>query len=195
MSQVTLTPFSRENTDIILRWRNSEKIRKNMLNSEIISNSQHQKFLGTLEEDSSKLYYLVNLKSQPVAALYLISLGNQEVTWGCYIGADKMIPGLFPALFVLAGQLAFRYPATKILRSEVADNNDNPIKLNKFLNIPLTSKNQHTKHDGSTQTFFEYKLEVTSFEKKREKALSIIPKSLRSSIQNPIIEDTANGYT
>ena len=195
MPTLSLTPFSKRNANIIIEWRNSNKIRKNMLNDSIIKEDEHDNFLENLENDSSKKYYLVSLDNQPVAALYLIDIGESEVTWGCYIGAAKIIPGLFPALFVSAGSLAFYYPETNVLRSEVAENNDNPIKLNRFLGIPISSRNTYAGSNHENRNFFEYKLEKANFESAKNKAWSIMPKRLKDSVQNLTIENIHDGHS
>ena len=129
MADLKLVPFGVENAEQVLHWRNSERVRKNMIDDTIITPEQHSVFLSRLQGDSARKYFVVELRGEPVAAIYFAELGGTEVTWGCYVGVEKVIPGLFVALAAIAINFAFKYPETLALRSEVARHNQSPIKI------------------------------------------------------------------
>lgn len=188
MSDLRLVPFSDENSPIILAWRNSERIRGNMLDDSIIERRVHDEFLKALESDESRAYFVVELRGAPVAALYFAGLGNDEVTWGCYIGIEKPIPGLFVALVLVATKYAFNLPSTRILRSEVAAHNRNPIKLNQFLGIPESARLTRLTATGRTVEFIEYKISAELLDSVSSKANKIIPSSIKKLFESVSLE-------
>lgn len=188
MSDLRLVPFSDENSDIVMAWRNSDRIRTNMLDDSIIESQAHRKFLTALESDGTREYFVVELRGVPVAALYFTGLGGKEVTWGCYIGTEKAIPGLFVALVVVATKYAFSTPSTGVLRSEVAVHNSNPIKLNRFLGIPESARITKLTSSGKNVEFIEYKLSADLLNDVMSKANKAMPSSLRQSCEEVSLE-------
>lgn len=188
MSELKLVPFCFENSSIVLSWRNSDRIRKNMLDNSMIDIKQHQNFLNSLESDSSRSYFVVMLKKTPVAAIYFTGLGSKEVTWGCYIGSERTIPGLFAALVVIATNYSFSWSNTDVLRSEVAAHNANPKKMNDFLGIPEVGRFTRLTSSGSYVDFIEYKLSNNLKENVITKAYTILPRSLRKSCDSILME-------
>jgi hypothetical protein len=59
MKIVNFTDLSQEDYKTILSWRDSDKVRKNMLNSNIISGKEHFSLVKQLKQDSSKEYFSV----------------------------------------------------------------------------------------------------------------------------------------
>ena len=53
MADLKLVPFGFENAEQVLNWRNSERVRKNMIDDTIITPKQHSLFLTKLRDDSS----------------------------------------------------------------------------------------------------------------------------------------------
>jgi hypothetical protein len=183
MKGFKLVPFSQDNADRVLGWRNSEKIRSNMLDDSVIEHSAHKKFLAVLAEDDSMAYFVVEFKGAPVATIYFTGLGSDKVTWGCYIGSEKTIPGLFVAIVVIAVKYSFSLPTTRILRSEVAVYNSNPIKLNRFLGIPETSRFSRSTRTGREVEFIEYCLTSEELNGVLAKAEKVMPSSVKQSCE------------
>jgi hypothetical protein len=183
-----LTHFSQDNTDRVLGWRNSEKIRLNMLDDSIIERSAHKKFLLCLGANDSMAYYVVEFNGAPVATIYFTGLGSGKVTWGCYIGPGKIIPGLFVAIFVIAAKYSFGLSTTRILRSEVAAYNFNPIKLNRYLGIPETSRFIRSTKTGREVEFIEYCLTSEEHNSIITKAEKVMPSSVKKSCQEFMLE-------
>lgn len=188
MSQIKLVPYSRENMTTVLRWRNSKRIRLNMLDDSIITEYSHQKFLKNLAIDYSKVYFVVELNGLSVASICFTGLDTPCVTWGCYIGSIKPIPGLFLAMVLIAAQYAFSFPGTMALRSEVAVHNLNPIKLNKYLGISETARFMKTTTCGNNVEFIEYHLHSDEVCIVINKALKVMPSSMKKSYEKIILE-------
>ena len=188
MSGFKLVPFAPQNSSIVLAWRNSKRIRSNMLDDSIIESSDHGNFLELLAEDQSRAYFVVELRDTPVATLYFTGLGGEEVTWGCYIGSEKTIPGLFVALVIIAIKYSFGFATTNILRSEVAAHNANPIKLNRFLGIPESARFFRSTSRGEKVEFIEYRLTSVAVESIISKAKKVTPSSIKRSYETFTLE-------
>lgn len=188
MSDLNLVPFSDNNIPIVLAWRNSDRIRENMLDDSVIKTENHREFLRALESDGTRAYFVVELRGTPVAAIYFTGLGGREVTWGCYIGTEKTMPGLFVALVIIAAKYSFRLPSTNTLRSEVAAHNANPIKLNRFLGIPESARLSRLTSSGRAVEFIEYQLSGDLFNRVIDKAKKIMPSSLKNSCESIALE-------
>ena len=174
---------------MVLEWRNSRRIRTNMLDDSITLESCHRKFLNSLAVDPSKAYFVVELNGLPVASIYFTDLDTSCVTWGCYIGVEKLIPGLFIALLILAAKFAFYHYQARTLRSEVAAHNDNPIRLNRFVGIQKGQNIKKITSGGVETEFIEYRFERCEFNSVCEKALKIMPSSVKEAVGNYVLED------
>lgn len=188
MNQLKLVPFSENNMSIVLAWRNSSRIRLNMINNSVISETDHLAFLKILDCDPSKKYFVVELNDYPVASIYFVNLDSSTVTWGCYIGIEKPVPGLFIALVVMAGKFVFDYCQAKVLRSEVAEHNESPIKLNKYIKIPEKRRVVRVTKEGKDLEFIEYELDRSKFFSVSENALKIMPSSVKEALENFYLE-------
>ena len=111
------------------------------------------------------------------------------MTWGCYIGSEKAIPGLFVGLVIIAIKYSFSFPATESMRSEVASHNANPIKLNRFLGIPETGRILRYTSSGREVEFIEYRLVSGTIEPVLNKATKVIPSSIRTACENLKLEN------
>lgn len=188
MSGFKLVPFSPGNSATVLAWRNSERIRSNMLDDTVIKSGDHSNFLARLAEDQSRAYFVVELRNTPVATLYFTGLGSDGVTWGCYIGSEKPIPGLFVALVMIAIKYSFSLTTTNTLRSEVAEHNANPIKLNRFLGIPESARFRRSTSSGDQVEFIEYRLTSGGLDNVIEKAQKVMPTSIKQSYETMKLE-------
>lgn len=188
MKKFSFIDFSEKNAPLVLRWRNSQRVRTNMLDDSVISEESHRIFLRNLNQDLSKAYFIVAMDKKPVGCIYFTDLDTSTVTWGCYIGEEKPIPGLFIAFLLLAANFAFSKQQVKVLRSEVAYNNQSPIKLNKFLGIPEIKRTERVTTSGERKNFIEYELNKNDFDSVHKKSLKVLPSSIRMLIDKSALE-------
>lgn len=188
MKNLTLTPFNEDNAPTVLAWRNSERVRLNMIDNSIISEQDHYAFLQSLKGNTAKAYYLVKLDRNPIGSISFVDMDSKTPAWGCHLGTEKLIPGLFPALVFIAAQHIFITTAAEVLKSEVAAHNNNPISLNKFIGIPLITSLEKTTTKGDTVLFHQYELAKTDLNTVSDKLLKILPSSMRQAAQNFTID-------
>ena len=84
-----------DDRDIVLEWRNKDRIRKNMFNSEIINYTEHCNWMQSIISDPLKLYFIAydRKNDNPIGLACLVNinrkLGNCE--WAFYIGEDSYL--------------------------------------------------------------------------------------------------------
>lgn len=81
--------------ELVLRWRNSEHIRKFMYRDNIISLDEHQAWFNRIEKDKTKIYLIFLHKDQPVGLLYFTEIDylNSNCMWGFYLGESDIPKG------------------------------------------------------------------------------------------------------
>jgi len=93
--------------DIVLTWRNADPIRSVMYNDHIITPSEHKQWFARLEESSSSVHLIFELKGRPVGTVYYSDIDrmNRKCFWGFYLGEE----GLPSATGLLMGILGMGY--------------------------------------------------------------------------------------
>ncbi len=83
--------LSLEEKLMILEWRNSEKVRRMMVNKEIIAQEDHLKFIEGLSERDDCYYWLVSKSGVNIGVLDLIHVDydKDEAEMGFYINPDE----------------------------------------------------------------------------------------------------------
>jgi len=182
MNEVVLIPFSRSNAEMVLAWRNSPRIRENSIDNAIISADSHAAFLDSLAEDNSRHYFVVEVNGQPQAVLSFVGIGRERVLWGCYIGSEKVQPGMFPMLACIGISYAFRFGTTQYLDSEVAAHNSAPLKFNKFLGLHETSLIEKKTSSGHNVSFYQFSLPRAQMDAVLNKARKVMTASRKKML-------------
>ena len=89
----------------ILEWRNSDKVRSNMINQEIISPEAHLSYCEKLKHNKSTLLFRVSVNQIPCGMVNFANLNykNRTGEYGLYVVDER--PGIGPYL----GRLAIYY--------------------------------------------------------------------------------------
>ncbi|MDL2226365.1 hypothetical protein LJB86_01755 [Deltaproteobacteria bacterium OttesenSCG-928-M10] len=75
---------------LIWQWRNSERVRRRMINQEMIEFDAHQRWVTGLTQRNDCRYFLVHDGPRPIGSLYFTSIDQAEKTaeWGFYLGLN-----------------------------------------------------------------------------------------------------------
>ncbi|RDV25046.1 GNAT family N-acetyltransferase [Alteromonas aestuariivivens] len=88
--QVELIPLSSQHLGLLRKWRNSARVRLNMINSGQISEEQHQTWFDGLKSDPSQQHWVAYYKGIPFGATNLKAFAGKE------IGSSAVLePGLY----------------------------------------------------------------------------------------------------
>jgi len=122
-----ITKVSKKITDLVRNWRNSEDIKKNMINDHHISQEEHKEWLKNLKTEKNAKAWVINCDNKPIGLVYLLNINyDKKVTdWGLYI-ADKSfknrgiglvsIKKLINYIFI---EMNFNKMTTKVLENNV----------------------------------------------------------------------------
>jgi UDP-4-amino-4,6-dideoxy-N-acetyl-beta-L-altrosamine N-acetyltransferase len=77
----------------VLLWRNKERVRKCMINQDIISEEEHRKWLKQLRNSITQKFWITFFEDTPFGIVNLnnIDSANLISEWGFYIGEEKFL--------------------------------------------------------------------------------------------------------
>lgn len=105
--EYALRPLVEGDLDLVLAWRNSERVRRFMFTSHIISPAEHKAWFDRLAASATDRCLIFERLGQPlgVASFTGISGPHKRAVWGFYIGIEDAPKGLGSAL----GRLSLKY--------------------------------------------------------------------------------------
>lgn len=95
--------------EIVLKWRNSERIRCNMYSDHLITMDEHIRWFLRLQQKRDAIYSIFEYKHCPVGVVYLTDLDskNNKCSWGFYLGEEQLPSGIGSIMGLLGLELAF----------------------------------------------------------------------------------------
>jgi len=85
-----LQKINENNYKKILPWRNQELVRKNSLDSKIISEDEHDSWWKNVKEDSSKSWLIYKEENIECGVVSFHSINDESAYWGFYFAEDKL---------------------------------------------------------------------------------------------------------
>ncbi len=81
-----------EEKELVLKYRNTDRVRLNMINNDIIPMEQHLNWLDSLKNMEDCKYYIVYINNISVAAFYFTSIdyANKKAEWGFYLFEENI---------------------------------------------------------------------------------------------------------
>lgn len=131
-----LRPIVAADADLILRWRNSDAVRRAMFHDAIISPDEHKAWFQRALTGSAGIHQILEFKGKPVGCNNFTSISAEHSTafWGCYIGEPTAVPpGAGARLGYLALSHAFEALLLRKLSSEVIAFNGPALSWNRSL--------------------------------------------------------------
>ena len=184
-----LRPYRPENAEAVLYWRNQPRVLANMTNDRPISPADHAQFLAGLEGDASREYFLLERGQQVLAGLSLVDIGQATEHWGCFLCSDGVMPGLFPALLVLAADRAFDQHGADTLASQVVECNLAPQRLNRYLGIAATETQTIQRPVAGETRLLEYRLNRSDWPPTRVRACKLLTSALQKNLEQIPLAD------
>lgn len=92
MREYCLRKIEFDDLQLILRWRNEEKIRKNMFDDKMISWQEHLHWFEQLQKNSSKDCQLFCIDGNPIGIVNFSDIDEtyrKQCVWGFYVGSDN----------------------------------------------------------------------------------------------------------
>lgn len=92
--KVILEPISKEDTPLIVKWRNNEKVRKNFIFQETFTEEMHNHWMDTKVAKGEVAQFIIRLKEtkEAIGSVYFrdIDYNKKQAEYGIFIGEDTM---------------------------------------------------------------------------------------------------------
>ncbi len=157
----SFSPVSEDMIEKIRIWRNSKRVRENMLDDSIIEPHQQRIWFNNLSNTPSKQYKVFYQDSKPIGMLYFSEINLRSCVWGCYVGEEAIWPGTGVLLAIAALDYAFNHLEVDKLRAEVFEHNISPIRMHQAFGYrTMRDRNVTTKNGRQVRLLcFEYSQE------------------------------------
>lgn len=130
-----LRDLDKNDLDIVLQWRNSDRVRQNMYTDQIISLDKHLDWFANIKANQSCVYLICEFQNNPIGLISFteIDLINKKSYWAFYLGDIAAPKGSGAVMEFLALEYAFNLINIRKLCCEVFVFNNSVVKLhNKF---------------------------------------------------------------
>ena len=122
MPQITLRNLHANDSDSILKWRNSPTVSDSMYGDHIISDTEHRLWFDSLSSDDTKRYWMIESDKTPIGVSYIYDIDqkNRHASWGFYIVENRsrrIGVGYYVEVFML--YFAFEHLNLRKLNCEV----------------------------------------------------------------------------
>ena len=133
--KVILRPITFEDTPLIVKWRNTESVRKNFIFREPFTEEMHNNWMRTKVASGEVVQYIITDKSSgvPVGSVYYrdIDMKNRSAEYGIFIGEETARgKGLGKEAITLFINFGFEALGLHRISMRVLDNNISSIKSN-----------------------------------------------------------------
>ena len=135
---INFTQCSDDELAVILEWRNSEHIRKWMLNSSEITLSSHFSFVDSLKNSKNKLYFLVQKNDVYLGVVDFTNITSSSCSIGVY--KNPNIPAIGDTLIKIIYEYAFTTLSLDTIQAEVFAENHKAINLYRKHNFTEISR-------------------------------------------------------
>lgn len=112
---------------LVLKWRNSDNIRKWMHNTEIINDNDHFNFIEKLKDSIRSKYFLILEKNNILGVIYFTNIFDNSCGFGLYTNPE--LKGMGTKLMDIIKRYAFSELGITKLEAEVYSNNEKAVNL------------------------------------------------------------------
>lgn len=175
------TPITFDLIEKIRHWRNSPRIRENMLDDTVIEPQQQEQWFDSLAKTKVKQYMIFHQDSKPIGMLYFSDINKESCEWGCYIGEEAVWPGTGVLLSVAALEYAFKILKVEKLSAEVIETNISPIRMHQAFGYTAKPDKFATTKSGKEIKLKCFECLRVDWEKNKETILAKLPKQIRQA--------------
>ncbi|UPW20165.1 UDP-4-amino-4,6-dideoxy-N-acetyl-beta-L-altrosamine N-acetyltransferase [Agarivorans sp. TSD2052] len=185
--QTTFSLLESSQLELVLGWRNQDRVRNMMRNSELISFENHQAWFAGLSEQENCDYFIFYQDGRPIGVLNFDIVEPGILEWGCYLGETDVWPGSGLLLEIAALDYSANYIKHSIdqLKAEVLSTNPSVLKLRDLFEYQLkASSNIDGVKSGSKPLLHDYRYPVLRWQQQRERVLAKLPKQITEAAKN-----------
>lgn len=123
--------ISKSDIDLVLSWRNQERIRANMYSDHVITLEEHKNWFSRITNDTSGRYLIFEWRTRPAGFVSVtqIDATHNRAEWAFYLGDTTIPKGAGVAMEYLALEYIFETLRIRKLVCEVFAFNTSVIKM------------------------------------------------------------------
>ena len=90
-NEVTIRPITYDDTENIIKWRNSEYVNSRFIDRRLFTKESHEEWLKTYVEEGKAAQFIILLDGEAVGSVYLrdIDPDKKEAEYGIFIGEEN----------------------------------------------------------------------------------------------------------
>ena len=90
---ITIRPVSKEDTELIVKWRNNPRVRDNFIYREKFTSQIHEKWLKEVVGTGKAIQYIICLgkEKRAVGSVYFSHVEKDRAEYGIFIGEDDAV--------------------------------------------------------------------------------------------------------
>ena len=121
--------------DLVLRWRNSERIRQAMYTDHIITPDEHYAWFERVTRNNVTMHFVFESEGRPLGIVNVVNIDrrNLRCVWGFYIGEEAAPRGAGTAMGYLALEYLFEKEGFHRVMGEALVDNEASIKYHRRL--------------------------------------------------------------
>ena len=133
LNELKLRPITEADLDMVLRWRNSENVRRYMLNDHIITQEEHRKWYQRICKDPGCEWLIAEFRGDPIGVVSITDIKTQDgtCTWGMYIGENVRNSGIGVLMEIHAIDRMVNHHKIRKIWGEVLGSNQRVILMHK----------------------------------------------------------------
>ncbi len=187
----SLRKIGPEDKEMVRMWRNKDRIRRNMYNSDVISEEKHRLWFSKSLTDAKSKYLVFAVKKNPVGLIYFTEVDKENSTakWGFYLGEDSSMPGIGTIMEYFAVSYAFEVLKMHKLCGEVLSYNSTAIGLQRWFGFKEEGVLRgHVFKEGSRADVHIFGMFRDEWFKEKARILKDLPKSVPEKILGVVNE-------
>ncbi len=145
-----LRDLQAEDLDMVLKWRNSDRVRLNMFSTHVITEEEHRNWYFNLDYNTCR-YFVFEYQGRPVGLVNFteIDQNNNRCSWGFYLGETDVPAGTGLLMGYLSMEYVFSVLNIRKVCSQVLGSNNRSINYHYKLGFKEEGRlRKHVFHNG-----------------------------------------------
>jgi len=130
-----LRRMEQSDLDLVLRWRNSERIRQAMYTDHVITHDEHHAWFERVTRNNVTMHFVFECAGRPLGVVNVVDIdrSNLRCVWGFYIGEEDAPRGSGTSMGYLALEYLFEKEGFHRVIGEALADNEASIKYHRRL--------------------------------------------------------------
>lgn len=128
---IIIRPITKDDTALIVAWRNNERVRNNFVFQEVFTEEMHNNWMETKVATGEVVQFIIETEDEhkPIGSVYFRDVTKDSAEYGMFIGDDNEVgKGYGKAVVRLAMQYAFEVMKVKYVIIRIFEDNVSSLK-------------------------------------------------------------------